>query len=195
VSRSTDIQIGFQFVGGILLLRAGNVPPAERIAIHRNDITAVGARSVINVAAIGIFGGVADLRMANNTVGCDGCAGIQYGMWLRYGTMSRLRVHDNAIAGTGIALFLGFEAPVAGLNISDAQIVDNAFVSSTNAFAAQVLVSADAGETVDAFIGRNRIHDGAGYGILCTGTGTKALTGLLTNDFANNLAGDVSGCS
>jgi hypothetical protein len=193
--RATEIQIGYQYVAGILLKRAANAPTAAGIRVEGNSIVASGPHAVFNVAAIAFFGSLSDLSIARNTVLCDRCGMIGFGIWLRYGAFENVALSDNMVNGAGVALFLGFEQETPGFTLAIGSIHNNQFLGSRNVNAGQVTIDSSPGETIAAQIAGNYIQGGVGYGMLCSGGGMILLTDLVANNFAGNARGDLSGCS
>jgi hypothetical protein len=78
--------------------------------------------------------------------------------------------------------------------VTNASILGNTLLHSTAPSSGQITLIADAQSKIAARIANNVIHDGSGYGILCQGA-MFSLAGLSTNDFANNVKGNISsGC-
>jgi len=190
--RDTPIRPGFQFVTGIILKRGSSATElATGVRVEGNTVLASGTHAVYNVGAIVLGGLTRGLTVGNNEVRCDGCSGIERGIVLSGRVHENIMLHNNRVVGAGIALHLGYLA--SGLTITNADISGNEFLASTSS-SGQITIDTNPGETVEARIERNRIHGGAAWGILCRGDGTFLLMGLLTNDFAGNARGDISGC-
>jgi hypothetical protein len=195
-ARDTDIS---GFVSGILLnQQSPEVGPATDLYIEGNTVLASGTHSVLNVGGIVLrtANRISGLTVSGNEVRCDGCPidirfdALIAGIWLWFGDFEHVTIHNNRVVRANNALQLGSSATV-----TDASIEDNEFLDSVNPLIGQITLSTDSGDTVEARIAGNRIHGGAGYGILCSGSGTFLLTDLQMNDIADNARGDIWGCS
>jgi len=197
-ARQSDVRPGLQFVSGIILAQQSpEAAPATDFRVARNRIIASGPHAIIDIGGIVFRGavGYSDLDISDNDVECSGCPihlrldALGFGIRLWSGTFNRVSVTGNRVVSASEALRIGEFAIV-----SDGLIERNDFTASKNQFNGQITVLASAGQSIAARVANNDITDGAGYGILCSGEGQIVLTGLLTNNLANNAAGAIGNC-
>lgn len=200
-TRDTDISRDF-FVSGIFLSQeSAMADPATDLRVEGNTVLASGIHAVLNVGGMVLRtrGAMRGVTIAGNEVRCEGCPiglrgdALAAGIWLWFGTFDDVVVHGNRVVRANDALQLGAQNGLV-TTITGASIENNEFLDSRNPFLGQITISTFPSDTVEARIAGNRIHGGAGYGILCSGGGTVLLTDLLVNDFGDNVAGDISGC-
>ncbi len=194
-TRDSDIS---SFVSGILLnQQSPEADPTTDLRIEGNTVLASGPHSVLNVGGIVLrtANRMSGLVVSGNEVRCEGCPtdmrfdALAAGIWLWFGDFEHVAIHANRVIHANNALQLGSSA-----TITDASIEGNEFLDSVNPWVGQITLSADSGDTIEARVAGNRIHGGAGYGILCSGSGTFLLTDLELNDLADNAGGNILGC-
>jgi hypothetical protein len=200
--RDTDPPPDEAFVSGIILTQeSAEADPIVDLRVEGNTVLASGIHAVFNVGGIVLRTrtGMRGVTIASNDVRCDGCPidlrgdALAAGIWLWFGAFEDVVVQGNRVVRANDALQLGAQDGLV-TTITGASIEDNEFLDSRNPLLGQITISTFAGDSVEARIAGNRIHGGAGYGILCSGSGTVLLGDLLGNDFVDNVAGDISGC-
>ena len=174
---------------------------ATEIDVSRNTVITTGAFGVLEDHAIQIEGPLTNLTVAGNVAGCaerleaatpTSCLGAPFekGIRLRKGPILNATVQGNRIFDAGIALLVA-DLGLGG-SLTDGSIVGNTFGFSRASGEGQITLRSLTGQTIAASIDANVIHDGAGWAILCTGTGQFLLT-FGTNEFAGNAKG-IQGC-
>lgn len=196
-SRDTDVRPGFHYVGGIVLARLLTARDATGLRVEGNQVSASGPHASMNIAGIYLTGPMSGLRLVSNGIGCDLCAGLDAGIWVRIGAFENLQITGNQIADAWNALVFGSGLALPSLlEITGGSIAGNTLARSRSPLGGQIVLQVNDGETIEAAVVYNRIENGTGLGILCSasGSGTLLLGDLASNTFSGNVAGDLSGC-
>jgi hypothetical protein len=183
-----------RFVHGIAL-RPGKAALniATGLHVEGNTVAAFGNHAAFNTAGMLFEGPVQNLTVADNDVRCDGCLTIERGIWLSSGGFENVTLLHNTVDNAGQALRVGYGDDTK-IRVRNATILANTFLNSTSSADGQISLIIHARSRIEARIANNVIHDGSGYGILCQGAGQFLLTDLLTNNFADNVKGDIFDC-